>query len=275
MTIFDFFGFANPSSVAASKLIKEGYYLIQTTSTYKYKFLFSRTPFQQNDCIICTSHTYTFFEHKRVNYYIIAKVKSCERFSKELFKQHKFTTEQMEGFCDVCKYDNRFSFYRVDAPSEWYPNRKLVCFTEEIEPLDFSVYNYSFQFAYQVYSNDYINKTMVNREGAAVDFIDIDTLTDISLEDAFTRDGYIVTKDITHLIIKKEKKSVREQIQTPSQPSTTQSDYHKSRWLYLNHCWNCKQPINSDKNRLCPKCHRFYICSNCGYCKCGYNDSKK
>ena len=44
-----------------------------------------------------------------------------------------------------------------------------------------------------------------------------------------------------------------------------------SQRYYFNHCWNCKKTIDSSKNRLCPKCNTYFICSHCGYCKCGYN----
>ena len=43
---------------------------------------------------------------------------------------------------------------------------------------------------------------------------------------------------------------------------------------YINHCWNCKQAIDSRINKLCPKCNQFYVCSNCGCCVCSYREKK-
>ena len=41
---------------------------------------------------------------------------------------------------------------------------------------------------------------------------------------------------------------------------------HKNR--YINHCWNCYSPIDSNTNKLCPKCGKHYICNTCGMCYC-------
>ena len=41
---------------------------------------------------------------------------------------------------------------------------------------------------------------------------------------------------------------------------------HKNR--YINHCWKCHSPIDSNVNKLCPKCGKHYICDNCGMCYC-------
>ena len=39
------------------------------------------------------------------------------------------------------------------------------------------------------------------------------------------------------------------------------------KYVYVNHCWNCKHGISSETNELCtwPNCG-FYICSFCGCC---------
>ena len=37
---------------------------------------------------------------------------------------------------------------------------------------------------------------------------------------------------------------------------------------YLNHCWNCQREIDSNYNRKCPKCNKYYICNYCGKCLC-------
>lgn len=44
---------------------------------------------------------------------------------------------------------------------------------------------------------------------------------------------------------------------------------------YINHCWNCKTPVNSYYDKLCPKCRKHYICSNCGKCWCDAPDEIK
>lgn len=38
--------------------------------------------------------------------------------------------------------------------------------------------------------------------------------------------------------------------------------------LYQNHCWFCHNEINSNFNRKCPKCKKYYICNHCGRCLC-------
>lgn len=40
--------------------------------------------------------------------------------------------------------------------------------------------------------------------------------------------------------------------------------------LYINHCWNCKHPIDSRINKKCIKCGKHYICPKCGKCYCDY-----
>lgn len=37
---------------------------------------------------------------------------------------------------------------------------------------------------------------------------------------------------------------------------------------YSNHCWNCKREIDSNYNRKCNKCNKYYICNYCGKCLC-------
>lgn len=47
---------------------------------------------------------------------------------------------------------------------------------------------------------------------------------------------------------------------------------------YKNVCWNCKAPIDSNKNRLCSECGKFYVCGVCGKCLCDnplYSKHKK
>ena len=55
-------------------------------------------------------------------------------------------------------------------------------------------------------------------------------------------------------IVEKEKKEVK------------QYNYYQRK--YINHCWNCKNPINSEINKKCPKCNKYYICTRCDKCKC-------
>lgn len=55
---------------------------------------------------------------------------------------------------------------------------------------------------------------------------------------------------------------------------TKQQTAHKKENPYLNHCWNCKTPIDSRVDIKCPKCRRFYICPNCGKCYCDSDEYK-
>lgn len=41
--------------------------------------------------------------------------------------------------------------------------------------------------------------------------------------------------------------------------------------LYVNHCWNCYNDIDSRRDKLCTKCGKHYICSKCGKCYCDKN----
>ena len=44
---------------------------------------------------------------------------------------------------------------------------------------------------------------------------------------------------------------------------------------YVSHCWNCSATIDEDRNKVCPKCGRFYVCNSCGKCKCDYGEFRK
>ena len=51
----------------------------------------------------------------------------------------------------------------------------------------------------------------------------------------------------------------------------SQEDYIRlDRKHYRNHCWNCKETVDSDHELGHRKCH-WLICSNCGACGCGYD----
>ena len=52
-------------------------------------------------------------------------------------------------------------------------------------------------------------------------------------------------------------------------------EHNKKDYLYINHCWNCKNPIDSRVDIRCPKCHKYYICSKCGMCYCDSEEYKK
>lgn len=55
---------------------------------------------------------------------------------------------------------------------------------------------------------------------------------------------------------------------------STRNNGNKPCWYcgeYINHCWNCKSYINSRVNKKCDKCNEYYICSECGMCKCDKN----
>ncbi len=51
-----------------------------------------------------------------------------------------------------------------------------------------------------------------------------------------------------------------ERILPPSRPTYPAAASRPRTGLYLNHCWDCAQPIDSRLNRRCKKC-RWYICS--------------
>lgn len=59
-------------------------------------------------------------------------------------------------------------------------------------------------------------------------------------------------------------------IRTNKKQQTTR----KKESPYLNHCWNCKTPIDSRVDIKCPKCRKFYICPNCGKCYCDSDEYK-
>ena len=44
---------------------------------------------------------------------------------------------------------------------------------------------------------------------------------------------------------------------------------------YQNHCWYCYSEINSNNNKKCPKCNRYYICNHCGRCLCDSPNYRK
>ena len=46
--------------------------------------------------------------------------------------------------------------------------------------------------------------------------------------------------------------------------------YTGRTFVYENHCWKCKKDISSAIHARCKDC-RWYICSNCASCGCGYN----
>lgn len=64
---------------------------------------------------------------------------------------------------------------------------------------------------------------------------------------------------ISYLVIRSINQE--EEVEKKSPPNT-------SYYLYQNHCWCCKNPIDSRHQRKCPKCRKYYICSHCGKCKC-------
>lgn len=42
---------------------------------------------------------------------------------------------------------------------------------------------------------------------------------------------------------------------------------------YMNHCWNCNQDIDSDRDIKCSICG-WYICGECKSCGCNYSKSR-
>jgi hypothetical protein len=59
-------------------------------------------------------------------------------------------------------------------------------------------------------------------------------------------------------------KAAQRRAEEDTQHRTTQHQRSK----YLNHCWNCQAPIDSDTNTRCDRCNLF-ICRRCGACFCG------
>ncbi len=51
-------------------------------------------------------------------------------------------------------------------------------------------------------------------------------------------------------------------------PNKNHEKKESKQYLYLNHCWNCGNPIDSNIDKLCMKCGQHYICSRCGKCWC-------
>ena len=40
---------------------------------------------------------------------------------------------------------------------------------------------------------------------------------------------------------------------------------------YVNHCWKCKETVDSDYEEKCTDCG-WLECASCGACGCGYDD---
>jgi len=40
---------------------------------------------------------------------------------------------------------------------------------------------------------------------------------------------------------------------------------HEESSIYINHCWNCKGPIDSRVDQRSPRPNKGYICRKCGY----------
>ena len=55
----------------------------------------------------------------------------------------------------------------------------------------------------------------------------------------------------------------------------TQRNRKKKDYLYINHCWNCNNPIDSRVDIKCPRCHKHYICPKCGKCYCDSDEYKR
>ena len=47
----------------------------------------------------------------------------------------------------------------------------------------------------------------------------------------------------------------------------------KKESRYKSHCWYCGNPIDSNWNKKCPDCNKYYICPKCGACKCDFPKS--
>lgn len=47
----------------------------------------------------------------------------------------------------------------------------------------------------------------------------------------------------------------------------TDGYYDKSKYGRKSVCYNCRTQLNSQYNKLCPKCH-WMICPTCGACRC-------
>jgi len=65
---------------------------------------------------------------------------------------------------------------------------------------------------------------------------------------------------IGYIIGSKRERTQRIDVQPPA------TNYNKIN--YVNHCWKCGKEIDSHKDKLCNRCGKHYICSNCGMCWC-------
>ena len=51
----------------------------------------------------------------------------------------------------------------------------------------------------------------------------------------------------------------------------------KRQAYYKDYCWKCFKRFDRREAKVCPKCHKHYICPHCGKCLCdkpGYDPSK-
>ena len=100
------------------------------------------------------------------------------------------------------------------------------------------------------------------------------------VKDAERTIGYLKVQDIENE--KRKRRLEEERIHDEELRRLRQEESRRRRLLetpkttyskrnYASHCWNCGTHIDGSWNRKCPKCGEFFICPNCGYCKCHYN----
>ena len=116
----------------------------------------------------------------------------------------------------------------------------------------------------------------VNNEFGCYDPLDKEKM----IKDAERTIGYLKEQDIENE--KRRKRLEEERIHNEELRRLREEEARRRRLLeassprynkrnYVSHCWNCGTRIDGSWNRKCPKCGEFYICPNCGYCKCHYN----
>lgn len=138
------FGFATPAFILARRLINNGYYFIETTQNSRFNYLFSAAPFKKGEYVFSTAIAINKKGQKQ-KYYIIAEVKDCKPFTKEIYKQLQPSSYDIESRSQTVKYDDRLQFFRIYVKSHpYFINKRIYCYLDSKEQLDYSSFRYAF-----------------------------------------------------------------------------------------------------------------------------------